>query len=83
MTRRELAIAVPLVVLAIVFGVAPQLIFNYITPTVNRQVETLAEWTRSIHDGHPAAAGAAAAATDNGTVGSQARIDSFSVGGGR
>jgi NADH-quinone oxidoreductase subunit M len=83
MTRRELAIAVPLVVLAIVFGVAPQLIFNYITPTVNRQVETLAEWTRSIHDGHPAAAGAAAAATDEGSVGFQAAIDSFSVGGGR
>ena len=82
MTRRELAIAVPLVVLAIVFGVAPQLIFNYITPTVNRQVETLAEWTRSVHDGHPAAAGATAAA-DNGAVELQATIDTFTVGGGR
>jgi NADH-quinone oxidoreductase subunit M len=82
MTRRELAIAVPLVVLAIVFGVAPQLIFNYITPTVNRQVETLAEWTRSVHDGHPAAAGATAA-TDNGAVELQATIDTFTVGGGR
>ena len=82
MTRRELAIAVPLVVLAIVFGVAPQLIFNYITPTVNRQVETLAEWTRSVHDGHPAAAGATAA-TANGAVELQATIDTFTVGGGR
>jgi NADH-quinone oxidoreductase subunit M len=82
MTRRELAIAVPLVVLAIVFGVAPQLIFNYITPTVNRQVETLAEWTRSVHDGHPAAAGATAA-TDNGAVELQATTDTFTVGGGR
>ena len=82
MTRRELAIAVPLVVLAIVFGVAPQLIFNYITPTVNRQVETLSEWTRSVHDGHPAAAGATAA-TDNGAVERQVTIDTFTVGGGR
>jgi hypothetical protein len=81
MTRRELAIAVPLVVLAVVFGVAPQLIFNYVTPRVNRQVETLAEWTRG-HDGAPAPAGAAAS-TDPGKVELQAAIDSFSVGGGR
>lgn len=46
MTGRELAIAAPLVFLAILFGVAPQLIFNYVTPTVNRQVQTLADWTR-------------------------------------
>ena len=48
MTRRELAIAAPLVFLAILFGVAPQLIFNYVTPSVNRQVETLADWTRDV-----------------------------------
>ncbi len=48
-TPRELSIAAPLVFLAIVFGVAPQLLFNYVTPTVNRQVETLADWTRR-HD---------------------------------
>ncbi|MEI6036558.1 MAG: NADH-quinone oxidoreductase subunit M [Planctomycetota bacterium] len=49
-TPRELAIAAPLVFLAIVFGVAPQILFNYVTPTVNRQVETLADWTRRVHD---------------------------------
>ena len=38
MTGRELAIAAPLVFLAILFGVYPQALFNYITPTVNRQV---------------------------------------------
>ena len=48
MTGRELAIATPLVFLAILFGVAPQLIFNYVTPSVNRQVETLADWTRDV-----------------------------------
>jgi len=81
MTGRELAIAVPLVVLAIVFGIAPQLIFNYVTPTVNHQVESLADWTR-VHDGALRPTGAAAS-VDPGNVGLPAAIDSFSVGGGR
>jgi len=50
-TSRELAIATPLVFLAIVFGVAPQTLFQYVTPSVNQQVETLAEWTRDVQDG--------------------------------
>jgi NADH-quinone oxidoreductase subunit M len=50
-TPRELVIATPLVFLAIVFGVAPQSLFSYITPTINRQVEALATWTREVHDG--------------------------------
>ena len=58
-TSRELAIAAPLVFFAILFGVAPQILFNYVTPTVNRQVETLADWTRRVHDA-PAAASAVA-----------------------
>jgi hypothetical protein len=62
MTGRELAIATPLVFLAILFGVAPQLLFNYVTPTVNRQVETLADWTRQVHPDYPAATAPAAAA---------------------
>jgi len=62
MTGRELAIATPLVFFAILFGVAPQLIFNYVTPTVNRQVETLADWTRRVKPDAPAAQPALAAA---------------------
>ena len=54
-TGRELAIATPLVFLAILFGVAPQTLFNYVTPTVNRQVETLADWTRTVRPDAPAA----------------------------
>jgi NADH-quinone oxidoreductase subunit M len=54
LSQRELAIAVPLVLLAIVFGVAPQAIFRTVTPTVNRQVEALATWTRQVHDARPA-----------------------------
>ncbi|MFM7205544.1 MAG: NuoM family protein [Planctomycetaceae bacterium] len=47
-TGREVAIAAPLVFFAILFGVAPQLIFNYVTPSVNRQVQTLSDWTRDV-----------------------------------
>ncbi|HEX4142394.1 MAG TPA: NADH-quinone oxidoreductase subunit M [Pirellulales bacterium] len=46
-TGRELAIAVPLLTLAIVFGVFPQLIFNYVTPSVNQEVVALAEWSKN------------------------------------
>ncbi|MFM8953922.1 MAG: NuoM family protein [Planctomycetaceae bacterium] len=55
MTGRELAIATPLVFLAIVFGVAPQTLFSYVTPSVNKQVETLADWTRRVHPDAPGA----------------------------
>jgi NADH-quinone oxidoreductase subunit M len=50
MTQRELAIATPLVFLAVVFGVYPQSLFDYVTPSVNQQVETLAAWTRDVRD---------------------------------
>ena len=41
-TPRELAIAVPLLALAILFGVYPQAIFNYMEPSVTQQVNELA-----------------------------------------
>ncbi len=50
MTGRELAIAAPLLALAILFGVYPQAIFNYMTPSVNRSVEQLAKWTETVKD---------------------------------
>ncbi|MFZ5829802.1 MAG: complex I subunit 4 family protein [Planctomycetota bacterium] len=55
MTGREVAIAAPLLALAIVLGVYPQALFDYTTPTINRQVETLAEWTAR-HERPPAEA---------------------------
>jgi NADH-quinone oxidoreductase subunit M len=55
MTGRELAIATPLVFLAILFGVAPQTLFSYLTPSVNKQVETLADWTRRVRPDAPGA----------------------------
>jgi NADH-quinone oxidoreductase subunit M len=46
MNARELAIAAPLLALAILFGVYPQAIFRYMTPSVDRTVQDLADWTR-------------------------------------
>ena len=46
-TLRELAIAIPLVLLAIFFGVYPRSVFDYMTPSVNKTVDELAAWTRS------------------------------------
>jgi NADH-quinone oxidoreductase subunit M len=48
MTARELAIAAPLLALAIVFGVYPQAVFNYMTPSVDLTVDKLAEWTKDV-----------------------------------
>ncbi|MGA2035949.1 MAG: NADH-quinone oxidoreductase subunit M [Thermoguttaceae bacterium] len=45
-TRREIAIAVPLLVLAIALGVYPMALLNYTTPSVNKLVDNLAGWTR-------------------------------------
>jgi NADH-quinone oxidoreductase subunit M len=46
MTFRELAIGVPLVVLAIVFGVYPTILLDYMTPSVNRTVAQLTDWAK-------------------------------------
>ena len=60
MTPRELAIAAPLLALAILFGVFPQALLSYMTPTIDRQAETLAAWTRDVREkeltGQPPAA---------------------------
>jgi NADH-quinone oxidoreductase subunit M len=45
-TARELSIAVPLVAFAILFGVYPQAVFRYMTPSVDRTVEELATYSR-------------------------------------
>jgi NADH-quinone oxidoreductase subunit M len=48
MTARELAIAAPLLALAIGLGVYPAALFNYMTPSVNRTVDDLAAWTKEV-----------------------------------
>jgi len=46
MTGRELAIALPLFVLAIAMGVYPQMVFHYMTPSVNQTVDNLTAWAQ-------------------------------------
>ncbi len=50
-TRREVMIAAPLVVFAILFGVYPRSVFRYMSPTVDQSVQELAEWTRAKETG--------------------------------
>jgi NADH-quinone oxidoreductase subunit M len=61
-TFREFAIAAPLLALAIFFGVNPQALLNYMTPSVNKTVVELADWTR---DNVPAQPPANAAVSTN------------------
>jgi NADH-quinone oxidoreductase subunit M len=56
MTRREIAIAAPLLVFAVLFGVYPRAVFDYVTPSVQKTVTALAEWT-AVADAQSAQAG--------------------------
>jgi NADH-quinone oxidoreductase subunit M len=47
-TLREQAIVWPLIVCAVLFGVYPKIVFDYMTPTINAQVQELADWTRDV-----------------------------------
>ena len=44
-TMRELFVAIPLMVLAVVLGIYPNSLLHYMQPSIDRQVEQLAEWT--------------------------------------
>jgi NADH-quinone oxidoreductase subunit M len=50
MSGREVAIAAPLLAFAIFFGVYPQALFNYITPSVHKTVAELTAWTAEVKD---------------------------------
>ena len=43
---REIVVAVPLVILAIWFGVFPQTVLSYMDVTIDHQVESLADWKK-------------------------------------
>jgi len=47
-TRREVAIAAPLLLFAVLLGVYPQALFNYMAPSVNRTVDQLADWMQDV-----------------------------------
>ena len=44
MTRREIGIAAPLVAMAILLGVYPQALLNYVNPTVETTARTWRTW---------------------------------------
>ena len=48
MTRREIAIAAPLLAFAILFGVYPRALLDYSTPSVDQTVDRLTHWTQQI-----------------------------------
>ncbi len=48
MSLRETLIAAPLVALAVLLGVYPQAVFNYMDHSVNKTVEDLAIWTEHV-----------------------------------
>jgi NADH-quinone oxidoreductase subunit M len=47
-TVREMAIASPLCVFAVILGVYPQVLFDYMAPTVDAQVTQLTTWTEEV-----------------------------------
>jgi len=59
-TLRELFVAAPLMALAILFGVYPPAVLDYMQPTIDRQIDQLAEWTEA-YDKHKITANPAAA----------------------
>lgn len=48
-TPREIAIASPLCVLAVVLGIYPQILFDYMSPSINQEVQQLTQWTERVH----------------------------------
>jgi NADH-quinone oxidoreductase subunit M len=68
MTARELLIAAPLLALAIIFGVYPQAIFNYMTPSVDRTVDELANWTKEVKTPREKATATAAVQSPDGAL---------------
>ncbi len=48
MTAREVSIAVPLLALAILFGVYPNAILRYMSPSIEQEVHQLADWTKDV-----------------------------------
>jgi NADH-quinone oxidoreductase subunit M len=48
-TRRETLIAVPLLAFAVLFGVYPKALFDYMSPSINKVVDDSAAWQKSQH----------------------------------
>jgi NADH-quinone oxidoreductase subunit M len=64
-TLRELCVAVPLLVLALWFGVYPMTVFRYMDKSIDAQVEQLSDWSESYAQQKVVAAEEATAANSN------------------
>ena len=53
MTRREIAIAAPLLAFAILFGVYPKAVLDYVTPSVTKLTAQLTDWTHNLENAPP------------------------------
>jgi NADH-quinone oxidoreductase subunit M len=53
MTAREFAIGAPLLALAIVFGIYPRIVLDYMQPSVDKTVVQLADWTERSQPAQP------------------------------
>ncbi len=62
-TFREFSIAAPLLALAIVFGVYPRALLDYMQPSVDKTVVELTEWTKTHESASPPERPATAAST--------------------
>ncbi len=72
-TGRELSVAIPLVFLAILFGVMPSLILRYMDSTIDQQVEGITNTVRLVEVDRAAAAAADEELEDEGEV--NAKLD--------
>lgn len=66
-TRREVAIAAPLLAFAILFGVYPRALFDYMTPSVNKIAKDLTAWRQKQPIQTPDAAPVKSETIDNST----------------
>jgi len=53
MSAREIAVAAPLAVLAVVLGVYPQAVFSAAEPCIRQTIQALADWTRQAEADRP------------------------------
>ncbi|MDX1965012.1 MAG: NADH-quinone oxidoreductase subunit M [Pirellulales bacterium] len=78
-TPRELAISIPLVVLAIYFGVFPQNLLVYMEPTITQTATELSVWTRKMGKEPAGTGNIPVAAPTKPTLNSEAGKDALSV----
>jgi NADH-quinone oxidoreductase subunit M len=64
MTVREFSIAAPLLALAILFGVYPRALLDYMQPSVDETVDSLAEWTEQYEKANQQPTATASAVSD-------------------